>query len=294
MTITTLGITRTDGPGGRHYQVEGYDEPFPSVTTVLNVIAKPALVPWARNVALEKVRDTLYEHLASGDQVIDPLWVDAIIEQARHRPDLVRDQAADFGTQAHGLIEQIILGTEPEVPPDLAQVVDNFTSWRRKAGLDIHLAETMVYSAKVRRVLDLADSFIAFRAAVPLRRHHGRPGLPQGDHGGPGLEDQQQAVLGARSTGGSLRQGSGGDDRPTGEGGVGGAPGEDDSGVRGPTGLGPGRLFHRVQGSTVLVAVHAEGANVIKNRAGKKSSQIYWELAEHYSKMAPHLSTVCA
>ena len=39
---------------------------------------------------------------------------------------------------------------EPEVPPDLAQVVDNFTSWRRKAGLDIHLAETMVYSAKYR------------------------------------------------------------------------------------------------------------------------------------------------
>ena len=69
MTITTLGITRTDGPGGRHYQVEGYDEPFPSVTTVLNVIAKPTLVPWARNVALEKVRDTLYEHLASGDLV---------------------------------------------------------------------------------------------------------------------------------------------------------------------------------------------------------------------------------
>ena len=38
--------------------------------------------------------------------------------------------------------------------------------------------------------------------------------------------------------------------------------------------------FHRVQGSTVLVAVHAEGANVIKNRAGKKiSPQIYCELA---------------
>ena len=149
-TITTPGIAPIDGPGGRHYQVEGYDEPFPSVTTVLNVIAKPALVPWARNVALEKVRETLYEHLASGNQVIDPLWVDAIIEQARHRPDLVRDQAADLGTQAHGLIEQIILGMEPEVPPDLAQVVDNFTSWRRKAGLDIHLAETMVYSAKYR------------------------------------------------------------------------------------------------------------------------------------------------
>ncbi len=37
---------------------------------------------------------------------------------------------------------------EPEVPPDLAQVVANFTAWRRKARLDIRLAETTVYSAK--------------------------------------------------------------------------------------------------------------------------------------------------
>ena len=147
-TITTPGITRTDGPGGRHYQVPGYSEPFPSVTTVLNVIAKPALIPWARNVALEKVRDTLYEHLASGGQAIDTLWVDAIIEQARHRPDLVRDQAADFGTASHTLIEKIIQGEEPEVPPEFVQVVANFTAWRRKARLDIHLTETTVYSAK--------------------------------------------------------------------------------------------------------------------------------------------------
>ncbi len=101
MTLTTSRITRIDGRYGRHYQVEGYDELFPSVTTVLGIIAKPALVPWARNMALEKVKETLYEHLESGLQAIDSLWVDAIIEQARHRPDQVRDAAADFGTQAH-------------------------------------------------------------------------------------------------------------------------------------------------------------------------------------------------
>ena len=39
ITITKPGITRTDGPGGRHYQVPGYSEPFPSVTTVLGIIA---------------------------------------------------------------------------------------------------------------------------------------------------------------------------------------------------------------------------------------------------------------
>ena len=66
-------------------------------------------------------------------------------------------------------------------------------------------------------------------------------------------------------------------------------------GFRGPESGGPGRLFHRVQGSIVLVAVHAEGANVIKNRAGKKiSPQIYWELAQYYTKPTLNLSIFCA
>ena len=52
MLLNTPSITRVDGaPGGRHYRVEGFDGLFPSVTTVLDVINKPALVPWARNMA---------------------------------------------------------------------------------------------------------------------------------------------------------------------------------------------------------------------------------------------------
>ncbi len=35
ITIATRGITRTDSRSGRHYNVPGYSEPFPSVTTVL-------------------------------------------------------------------------------------------------------------------------------------------------------------------------------------------------------------------------------------------------------------------
>jgi len=110
MLTTTARITRIDGGrNGRHYQVEGFPEPFPSVTTVLGIINKPALVPWARNMALESVRETLYEHLAASDGTIDdPEWVENVIEQARRRLDQLRDQAADFGTAAHILIEQII------------------------------------------------------------------------------------------------------------------------------------------------------------------------------------------
>jgi len=148
MLTTTTRITRIDGGrNGRHYQVEGFSEPFPSVTTVLGIINKPALVPWARNMALESVKETLYDHL---EESVESQWVEDIIEQARRRPDQIRDQAADFGTRAHILIEQIIQGLEPEIPAEMEPVVQSFTSWRQDAGLDIQLTETMVYSGKYR------------------------------------------------------------------------------------------------------------------------------------------------
>ena len=52
-------------------------------------------------MVLESVKETLYEHLAES---VESQWVEDIIEQARRRPDQIRDQAADFGTQAHILI----------------------------------------------------------------------------------------------------------------------------------------------------------------------------------------------
>ena len=70
--------------------------------------------------------------------------------EARRRPEQVRDQAADFGTHAHVAIDQIVQGLEPQIPPEMELVVNNFTEWRRDANLDLHLTETMVFSDKYR------------------------------------------------------------------------------------------------------------------------------------------------
>ena len=149
--ITTPLITRVDGgQNGRHYRVEGFSELFPSVTNVLGVISKPALVPWARNVALQSVRETLTEYMQMEPSVIDADWVASVIDRAKKKPDQVRDEAGDFGTQAHLLIEQIINGLEPDIPPEMQIVVDNFFGWRKESGLEISLTETMVYSAKYK------------------------------------------------------------------------------------------------------------------------------------------------
>lgn len=146
--LGTRAITRVDGgPNGRHYRVEGFNELFPSVTTVLNIINKPALIPWAKNTALAAVQTALMARTEL-PEAITPDWVNGIIDEARRRPEQVRSEAADFGTEAHILIDHIIQGLEPEIPPEMELVVNNFSSWRMNADLDIRLTETMVYSAK--------------------------------------------------------------------------------------------------------------------------------------------------
>jgi hypothetical protein len=145
--LPSVAITRVSRPNGRFYRVEGFDELFPSVTTVLRVIAKPALIPWARNVALEAVRGALLDRAGRTEWVTSE-WVDQVITEARSRPDQARTEAADFGTQAHILIDQVLQGLEPEVPLEFVPVLDNFKVWRQSAGLDMCLAETMVYSAR--------------------------------------------------------------------------------------------------------------------------------------------------
>ena len=85
MLLDTPSITRVGGaPGGRHYRVEGYDELFPSVTSVLDVINKPALVPWARNMALESV-ETALKKRSGTQEAITPEWLSQVISDARRR-----------------------------------------------------------------------------------------------------------------------------------------------------------------------------------------------------------------
>ena len=68
---------------GQHwYKVRGYDDLFPSVTTVLKIIDKSGpLVGWAKKTALESVRNALHEY-AAGPFVKKEdydLWVAGII-----------------------------------------------------------------------------------------------------------------------------------------------------------------------------------------------------------------------
>ena len=143
---STKAVRRTSKSGSRTYTIDGVE--YPSVTTILQVVAKPALIGWSRKVALEKVRHTLLDEMKTGETLagITSGWIDTMLEAARKRPDEERDQAADFGLRSHELIGSVLGGEETIVPEDLLPVMEGFDAWQGKSGLDITATEQVVCS----------------------------------------------------------------------------------------------------------------------------------------------------
>lgn len=72
----------------------------PSITTVLSVINKPALIPWA----VRETVDFLRMKLTEGEHT--EAEVEAYFEMAKDAHKLRKKEAADIGTQAHNWLEQ--------------------------------------------------------------------------------------------------------------------------------------------------------------------------------------------
>ena len=117
---------------GRVY-VDELGKEYPSVTTILNVINKPALIPWAKKQSLEKVKYVLQNHVMNGTlpEIKSTDDIDAIINEASKTPDKALQLAGDFGSHAHALIEKVINARihndkEPVITADFKVVMESF------------------------------------------------------------------------------------------------------------------------------------------------------------------------
>ena len=106
---------------------------YASVTTILNVINKPALIPWAKKQSLEKVKFVLQNHVMNGTlpEIKSTDDIDAIINEASKTPDKALQLAGDFGSHAHALIEKVINARihndkEPVITADFKVVMESF------------------------------------------------------------------------------------------------------------------------------------------------------------------------
>ena len=160
----------------RFYTIHGHR--LPSVTTILDIIAKPALGPW---YAKEERRyfETAMLEVLSRPGARDPEFVLAAVAEAVtgvKAADREKQKAAAIGTAVHAGIEWELrrqlgedAGPVPRLPEAAAWAVESWKDWARSVTLEPVAIERTVYCltcgyagtldlyARVRGVLTVLD-----------------------------------------------------------------------------------------------------------------------------------------
>lgn len=141
---------RRQTAAGRYYEiqlVDGSTAVYPSVTTVLNLIAKPALVPWACNL----FEGYLRRHLPTG-QVLTAEELDWLLEEGKRQHRDALNAAGTFGSQVHAAIEEHLrFGSwlaRCDDDPRVGVCVEGWSAWWAQERLKPVEVETVVYSAR--------------------------------------------------------------------------------------------------------------------------------------------------
>lgn len=142
--LSPLYDVRLIEDGRNHYYTIGNDEKwYPSSTTVLKCLDKPALIPWALNQMGDNIKDIL------SNREIKP-WeegeIDGIIKEAKGIYKKKSAEATDLGSRAHKAIDDIIKGNAPEITDDIRPAVDGFLKWKEEQHIEIIAGDTRIGS----------------------------------------------------------------------------------------------------------------------------------------------------
>src|SRR5882672_7980270 len=136
----------------RLYTIRGRQ--LPSVTTFLDVIAKPALGPWYAKEERRYFEAAMLEVLGRPG-ARDPEYVLSAVAQAVtgvKAADRAKQQAASIGTAMHAGIEWALriqlgedAGPEPRLPDAAAWAVESWKDWAKSVTLEPLAIERAVY-----------------------------------------------------------------------------------------------------------------------------------------------------
>lgn len=140
--------------GGHRYRVEfvegdGWSRPRATtgVTTILNVLSKPALIGWSARLSAEKYAKELKEH--KGEPITVAL-ANELVGVAKNAPNENRDKAGDTGSEIHELIEGYLQGETEGLLVDASEeaevAVRGFIDYYEKSDLKPLMIEQPVYS----------------------------------------------------------------------------------------------------------------------------------------------------
>ena len=137
------------------------DVEYPRVTGILGIIDKYGLRTWAMNQALDYIRNnrqhySLPRYYIEDDQSVNDMETMLLDASKAHEQN--RDTAADYGTEAHALLQQLTLDADTGVPEKFAPVVDAWQEWMDESGMQILATEqTLHYNKGGIRFAGTAD-----------------------------------------------------------------------------------------------------------------------------------------
>jgi hypothetical protein len=139
----------------RFYRIDGRS--LPSVTTVLDIIAKPALGPWYAKEERRFFESAMLEVLTRPG-ARDPEYVLAAVAQAVtgvKAADREKQKARTIGTAIHAGIEWLLrtrlgedAGPEPLLPDPAAWAVESWKDWAAQVRLEPLAIERTVFCAR--------------------------------------------------------------------------------------------------------------------------------------------------
>lgn len=113
-----------------HFDFEGEGFILPSVTTVMGILDKPALVPWAFNTGVEGAWDALREAQDGGVQFLDVNELKNYLRAEKKSADDKKNEGGSRGLAVHDALERHIAGEsvyvdnlEPDHRPYWQQVL---------------------------------------------------------------------------------------------------------------------------------------------------------------------------
>lgn len=139
MNVATIGLARNEK---HEYFLDGKG-PITSVTTILKVVDKSGpLVGWAKRITAEAA----VRHAAELPGWVESFGDTGAVGMLTKASNVIRDKAANAGSEIHQFAEAITRGQDVVVPEELAPYVASYRQWVADFEPEFLAAEEMVYS----------------------------------------------------------------------------------------------------------------------------------------------------
>lgn len=160
-------VDRKDETNKHTYTIDGWETSYVGVSSVLSILNKPYLCPWAAKECSLKAARLLKKLAAKYEKILfkpgvpefdqqnikklyDRLTmakkIDALTFASKNAHTRLKDTAADIGSRSHLAIDNIINGISPTIDSQTELPVSGFLDWIKKTKLTVAAGDTKVAS----------------------------------------------------------------------------------------------------------------------------------------------------